>query len=401
MIKQTICLFTAVAACVAIAAGRPQPIQNPKSKIQNEEAPGQLQIVDKSGKPAGVCPLKHTDVKVDIAGYVAGVNVTQEFTNPSSTPVEAVYTFPLPEDAAVDQMTMRIGSRVIRGQIRKREEAREIYEAAKSQGKAAALLDQERPNIFTQSVANIMPGDKIQITVHYVNMLKYDEGRYEFVFPMVVGPRFIAGGGYSQPGVRGAATGQKNVEGDPGIHSVVTDADKITPPITPKGTRAGHDISLSVNLDAGLPLTDVKAQLHAVDIRRAGATRRAIKLRDQETIPNKDFILRYTAAGSELAEGILAHSSLAGIAGTSLPTNHPGGYFTMIIQPPLMPKQEEISPKEMVFVIDQTGSQSGAPIAKAKETMAYCIKNLNPGDTFQLIGFNTNVYPCFQGPVQP
>ncbi len=398
MIKQSICLAAVAAACVALAAGRPQ-VQNPESQIQNQSTPGQFQIVDKAGKPAGVCPLTHTDVKVDIAGYVAGVNVTQEFTNPSTTPVEAVYTFPLSEDAAVDQMTMRIGSRVIRGQIKKREEAREIYEAAKSRGQAAALLDQERPNIFTQSVANIMPGDKIQITIHYVNLLKYEAGRYEFVFPMVVGPRFIAG--HSQPGVRGADTGQKSVEGDPGIQSVVTDGSKITPPITPKGTRAGHDISLSVNLDAGLPLTDVRSQLHEVDIRRSGQTRCAIKLRDQDSIPNRDFILRYTAAGSEITEGILAHSSLAGIAGTAIPTSHPGGYFTLIIQPPLVPKQEEISPKEMVFVIDQTGSQSGAPIAKAKETMAYCIKNLNPGDTFQLIGFNTNVYPCFQGPVQP
>src|SRR5205085_4317065 len=135
--------------------------------------------------------------------------------------VEAIYTFPLPNDAAVDDMTMTIGTRIVRGQILRREDAREVYEAAKSAGKAAALLDQERPNIFTQSVANIMPGDKVVITISYVNLLKYEEGSYEFAFPMVVGPRYVPGGGYTAPGVRGDASPPQSVAGDPGATPVV------------------------------------------------------------------------------------------------------------------------------------------------------------------------------------
>src|SRR5205807_1727770 len=121
---------------------------------------------------------------------------------------------------------------------------------------------------------------------------------------------------------------------------------------------------------------------------------------NQQEIPNKDFILRYTAAGSEMTEGLLAFTpARAGVAGNLHAVAQPGGYFTMMIQPPMAPPKADISPKEMVFVIDQTGSQTGWPIAKAKETMKYCIANMSPGDTFQLIGFNTSVYPCFPAPV--
>lgn len=350
--------------------------------------PGQLTILDKEGKPAGLCPLKHTEVTADIAGYVARVTVQQEFHNPTDEAIEAVYTFPLPHDAAVDEMTMRVGERVIKGQIMRREEAREVYEAAKAAGQVAALLDQERPNIFTQSVANIMPGEQVMITIRYVHLLKYEEGYYEFVFPMVVGPRYTPGGGYTVPGKRGEPSPQQKIEGDPGAQSVVTDADKITPPITPPNTRAGHNISLTVNVDAGLPIREIHSVLHEVKIQRHGSNRATLSLKRKQEIPNKDFILRYTAAGSHLQTGILTYARGDG-----------SGYFTLIIQPPLAPPRSQISPKEMVFVIDQTGSQAGWPIAKAKETMRYCIQNMNPGDTFQLIAFNTEVYPCFPAPV--
>ena len=129
MIKQSICLAAGAAACVALAASRPQ-VQNPTPKFEEQATPGQLQIMDKAGKPVGDCPLKHTDVKVDIAGYVARVTVTQEFANPGKTPIEAIYTFPLPEDAAVDDMTMVIGKRVGKGTILRREEARHYGDVA-------------------------------------------------------------------------------------------------------------------------------------------------------------------------------------------------------------------------------------------------------------------------------
>ena len=364
MVRYGLALWSALLLLCGLWASGFKPAPSKAATVKEAApTPGQLAIVNTKGQTVGLCPLQNTDVTADIAGFVARVNVRQKFHNPSREPVEAIYTFPLPDDAAVDDMTMTVGRRVIKGQIKRREEAREIYEAAKTAGQAAALLDQERPNIFTQSVANIMPGENVTITISYVNTLKYDEGKYEFVFPMVVGPRFIPGG--------------------------VADASKITPPITPPNTRAGHDISLTVNLDAGVPLKDVESQLHPVIVDREGKTSATIVLREATTIPNKDFILRYTVADQRLQTGVLAHA----------PGSGDGGYFTLILQPPVAPPPGDIAPKEMVFVIDQTGSQMGWPIEKAKETMTYCIQHLNPGDTFQLLGFNTEVYPCFPAPV--
>ena len=167
---------------------------------------GSLITLDDDGKPAGLCPLKHTDVKATISGFLARVTVTQEFENPSEDKIEAVYTFPLPQDSAVDDMTMLVGERTISGKIKEREEARKIYEAARNAGYVAALLDQERPNIFTQSVANIEPGKKVTVTISYVETLKYEEGSYEFSFPMVVGPRYIPGNATGKAAAAGRPT---------------------------------------------------------------------------------------------------------------------------------------------------------------------------------------------------
>ena len=142
-------------------------------------------------KPAGECPLKHTEVKAQVSGFLSRVTVTQDFENNFAEKIEAVYTFPLPQAAAVDDLTMMIGERVIKGKIMRREEAKAAYAAAKQVGKIASLLDQERPNIFTQQVANILPGQSIRIVISYVETLKYENGTYEWSFPMVVGPRYI------------------------------------------------------------------------------------------------------------------------------------------------------------------------------------------------------------------
>src|SRR5262249_46954556 len=154
---------------------------------------GALQALGSDGQPRAECPLKHTDVKAEVSGQLARVTVTQEFHNPFQEKIEAVYVFPLPQSAAVDDMTMIVGDRTVRGKIKRREEAQAIYEAAREAGQTASLLDQERPNIFTQSVANIAPGAEVKITISYVEFLKYEEGTYEFVFPMVVAPRYIPG----------------------------------------------------------------------------------------------------------------------------------------------------------------------------------------------------------------
>ncbi|MBO0859001.1 MAG: TonB family protein [Chloracidobacterium sp.] len=337
---------------------------------------GALQTTDGAGRPKADCPLKHTDVKAEISGQLARVTLTQEFHNPFDEKIEAVYVFPLPQSAAVDDMTMIIGDRVIKGKINRREEAQAIYEAAREAGQTAGLLDQERPNIFTQSVANIAPGAEVKITISYVEFLKYEDGTYEFVFPMVVAPRYVPGHPTGKQG-GGLAAGTNKVP----------DASRITPQIAPQGARAGHDISIEVKLDAGVPIDELKSTAHEIEIARLDQHRAILRLKDQAAIPNKDFILKFDVAGREISDAVMTHRGAQ------------GGFFTLMLQPPERVIAADVAPKELVFVLDTSGSMSGFPIEKAKETMKLALDNLHPDDTFNLITFSGDTHILFPQPV--
>ena len=318
---------------------------------------GALLIRQPDGDIGAACPLKHTAVRGEINGMLARVTVTQHFENPTPDRLEAIYTFPLPNDAAVDDMTMRIGDRVVRGSIKSKAEARAIYDDARRRGRLAGLLDQERPNIFVQSVANIPPRAKVEVTISYAETLRHEDGRYEFVFPMVVGPR------YNPQSRREAA------------------------PVTPQGTRAGHDISIELALDAGMPIRGLASPTHETEIRQQAPARAIVLLKNQNEIPNRDFILRYGTSGPGIQDAVLAHR------------DQRGGFFTLILQPPARVAQSEITPKELVFVLDTSGSMSGFPIEKAKETMQLALDHLNPRDTFNLITFSGDTNLLFPAPV--
>jgi Ca-activated chloride channel family protein len=352
-------LFTAAAW-----AGQPQVTE------------GSLAVMGKDGVQA-LCPLKHTDVRAEISGFLARVTVTQQFWNPSREKIEAVYVFPLPQNAAVDDMTLKVGDRTVRGLIKRREEARAIYDAARRAGHVAALLDQERPNIFTQSVANIMPGEQVTVEISYVELLKYEAGSYEFVFPMVVGPRYIPGS---------MAIGKQGGGWAPDTDRV-PDASRITPPVTPPGTRAGHDISIEVKLDAGVPIQEYRSTSHQITSERSGAANAVIRLKELAVIPNKDFILHYDVSGARIADALLAHKGKN------------GGFFTFILQPPDRVEESEITPREIVFVIDTSGSQSGFPIEKSKKLAELALAHLHPQDTFNIITFAGNTQILFDQPV--
>jgi len=349
------------------------------------ETSGQLQILAKDGVLKGNCPLKHTDVQATIAGFLARVTVTQTFANAATEKIEAIYTFPLPENAAVDDMTIQVGNRTIRGKIKKREEARAIYEKAKQAGHVAALLDQERPNIFTQAVANIMPGEQVVVTISYLQNLEYSDGSYQFIFPMVVGPRYIPGD---------TATGKQGTGWAPDTDKV-PDASKVTPHIAPPGVRAGHDISIAVAIEAGVPLQQVQSSSHEIDFERTGASTATVRLKNAAEIPNKDFILKYDVAGEQIGDAVLAQ---AVPAGSKL---GPGGYFTLILQPPARVPESDITPKELVFVLDTSGSMMGFPIEKAKELISRALDELYPGDTFNLITFSGDTQILFPQPAFP
>lgn len=331
---------------------------------------GTLSAFGAQNKPLGLCPLRHTEVSVEVAGGVARVDVTQEFVNPYPEPIEAVYVFPLSDRGAVDRMSFVIEDRVIKGVVKAREEAQALYDKARKAGKVASLLSQERPNIFTQSVANIPSGRKIEVSISYIEYLKYEKGLYEFVFPMVVGPRYIPG--------RPTRTGTTQVP----------DANKILPPYVPAEMRPGNDISINVRLAPGVSIGAIDSVLHEITVNKSSSGRTAsVRLKNKREIPNRDFILQYAVAGDEISDAVLTHRRKG------------EGFVTLCLYPPARTAPDRIAPKEMIFVIDRSGSMSGFPIEKAKKTMRLCIENMNPEDTFNLISFSSDLARCFPNTV--
>lgn len=284
------------------------------SAAMAQSTSGALQAADASGKPVGEWPLKHTSVKAEVSGFISRVTVTQDFENPFTEKIEALYVFPLPQAAAVDDLTMLIGERTIKGKIMKREDAQATYAKAKQLGQVATLLDQQRPNIFSQAVANIMPGQQIRIVISYVETLKYEDGSYEWTFPMVIGPRY-----------------------NPAHLSQANSAPNVAPTYS---ERPGHDISIDLTLDAGVPIEALKSETHETEVERPDGRRAIVRLKDQSTIPNRDFILKYQTAGPAINDAVLAHRT------------ERGGFFTLILQPPQRVSAEDVTPKELVFVVD-------------------------------------------------
>ncbi|MDQ2099010.1 MAG: VIT domain-containing protein [Tychonema bourrellyi B0820] len=334
-------------------------------------------FVQTQNKPSEqLFPLKRTEVKAKIALNISRVQVVQKFENPFSEPLEAVYVFPLPDEAAVDDMEIKIGSRTIKADIKRRDEAIEIYQKARQQGRTAGLLEQERDNIFTQSLANIKPGEKIEVTIRYTESLKFDGGDYEFVFPMVVGPRYISGNSIppNPPLARGGDLNTTPPLARGGQGGVNTDADRINPPVNPPGTRSGHDIAVSVEIDSGIPISDIRSTSHQITTNRSGNTV-SVQLANSDTIPNKDLILRYRVAGENTQATVLAQADKR------------GGHFAAYLIPALNYKNNEIVPKDVVFLMDTSGSQQGEPLVKSKELMRRFIQGLNPNDTFTIIDF--------------
>jgi Ca-activated chloride channel homolog len=377
----------------------------------DEVTQGSLRALDSSGRPAGECPLKHTAVRAEVSGFISRVTVTQEFENPFEDKIEAVYVFPLPQAAAVDDMTMLVGGRMIKARIMRRDEAQAAYQEARSRGNVASLLEQERPNIFTQSVANILPGQSVRVVISYVETLKYEAGAYEWSFPMVVGKRYMpsgAGGGSrptavqpqesdsaeqptdaaaGQPEQEDSGTQQQEAGGAQDSDARTTGAARVNPPHMPKGMRAGHDISIEVSVDAGVPLEAVTSRTHEIEVERSGAGGALVRLKGGATIPNKDFHIKYDVAGGRIEDAVLAHAS------------ERGRFFTLILQPPDRIAPAQVVPKELVFVLDTSGSMEGLPIEKAKETMRLALEGLYPQDTFNLITFAGDTHVLFDKPV--
>ncbi len=330
---------------------------------QADDSPGSGALLAKVEQKQVPMPLKHTDVRASVSGYIGDVEVTQQFLNPYSSKIEAVYLFPLPHNAAVHDFIMTIGERRIRGVIRERKEAEQIYQEAKRQGYVASFLTEERPNIFTQSVANIEPGQEIDVNIKYIQTLSYVDGWYEFVFPMVVGPRFNPAG--MTEGVGAVARGKSKASGQR------TEIQYLTP-----DERTTHDISLSVDINAGVGIEEFECKTHEVSHESSSPERLTVSLNPGDTLPNRDFVLRYRVAGEQIKPTLLTER------------DERGSFFSLMLFPPKdlasLPRQ----PLEIVFVIDCSGSMDGRPIAQAKAAVERGLRLLQPGDSFQVISFS-------------
>jgi Ca-activated chloride channel family protein len=319
-------------------------------------------------------PLKHTDVTASITGYIASVQVKQQFHNPFSEKIEAVYVFPLPHNAAVNEFVMTVGDRHIHGMIREKEEAQHIYADARSHGYVASLLTQQRPNIFTQSVANIEPGKSIDIDIRYFSTLAYVDGWYEWVFPMVVGPRYNPSG--SADPITPVARGAQSADG----------RGTAVPYLAPN-ERSGHDIAMNVSVDAGVAIEEVVCPSHKVAVSSVSPTVRNVTLNNLDAIPNRDFILRYKVAGGTIKTGIFTQRDEKG-----------DGYFAMMLFPPANLTDLPRQPMEMVFTIDVSGSQDGLPFEQEKAATTYALQHMGRQDTFQVIRFGDDADKAFPTP---
>lgn len=321
-------------------------------------------------------PLKSTKVSTTINGTFAETYITQTYANEGENPINASYIFPASTKAAVHGMKMQIGDEIITAKIKEREEARTDFEEAKSKGKSASLLEEQRPNVFSMDVANIMPGDTICLELHYTEMLSSTEGTYQFVFPTVVGPR------YASP----SRTGKTNVEG------ISQSDDWVSSPYLLKDETPPGSYDISVRLSTGVPIAALSSSSHTINVSWDNDSTAQVTLADpSDYAGDRDFILDYQLTGEEVNCGLM----LAQANGEKVSQENffqenffQENFFLLSIQPPEHYEPEDIPPREYIFVLDVSGSMEGYPLDTAKDLIRNLVSNLRETDCFNLILFS-------------
>jgi len=300
-------------------------------------------------------PLLKTGAEVDIAGVIAEVALTQVYKNDGDKTIEAIYVFPLGTKSAIHAMKMTIGDRVIEANIEEKIRAQKIYQQALENGQTASLLEQERPNVFQMKVANIMPGDVVEVEVRYTELLVPEEGVYQYLFPTVVGPRFTGEQKTEEP------TKKNNWTASPYLH---------------EGKDAPYQFDIRINLNAGLLITDFSVPSHQVTVTRPAPDKAVISLADSEkTGGNRDFILKYSLEGDSIQSGLLLY---------------PGekeNFFLLMMEPPEKITPAMIPPREYLFIVDVSGSMHGFPLDVSKTLIDNLLHNLQPEDYFNILFF--------------
>jgi len=332
--------------------------------------------------PAGVgyrrAPDVATDVRVEIGGVVGSVQVTQYFSNPDTDWKEGIYVFPLPENAAIHRLKLRVGKRTITGKIKKRAAAKKIYRDAAKAGQRAGLVEQERPNIFTVSVANIGPGEVVAVELHYVETIRYDQGAFRFRMPMVVAPRFV-------DDAKLAAT----VGGEPSTNRDL-DADRITPPMRHPDQGIGNPLGMTIKLTPGFAITDIKSTYHAVQTHETAPSIYTVTL-DGDAVPaNRDFELTWRPAATDVP-----------VAASFIEHRDDGDYLLAVIAPAANSAvKSKRLPRDVVFVIDVSGSMKGTSIHQAKSALTTALDRLTPKDAFNIIVFSSQAQALHTEPVR-
>lgn len=299
-------------------------------------------------------PLLATHVRFSVSGVIAEVTLTQTYKNDGMHPIHAKYVFPASTRAAVHGLTMQIDEHRITAKIREREQAKKQFKAAKKAGKNAALLEQQRPNVFTMNVSNIMPGQEIDVELRYTELLIPTDGVYEFMTPTVVGPR------YSEVPARGAAS---------------TDL-WLQSPYSAEGIAPTYTFELSGTLNAGMPVDALVSPSHPIAARWESASTVHVELDPAESAGgNRDFVLRYRLDGGRIQSGLMLYEG------------EEESFFLLMVQPPRKVATDQIPPREYVFVVDVSGSMSGFPLDVSKELLRNLIGDLRESDTFNVLFF--------------
>ena len=301
-------------------------------------------------------PLKETSANVMITGVIADVTVKQVYINNGKKPLEAIYIFPASTRAAVYSINMKIGDRVIIAKIREKQKAREEYEKAKSKGQSASLLEQQRPNVFQMNVANIMPGDTIQVEMNYTELLVPESGVYEFVYPTVVGPRYS-----NKPDATASA-----------------DDKWVSNPYTHAGEAPSYKFNINVSLAAGMPIKEIRCISHDMDVNYDSPSDVKLTLKNtQKYSGNKDVIVQYKLADNKIESGILLYKG----------AGEEENFFVAMIQPPVKPTDDQIPPREYIFIMDVSGSMGGYPVETSKKLLKNLVENLRQTDKFNVVLF--------------
>ena len=352
----------ALALLAAAAASRAQ-----ESELEDTPEAGALILHPRNGGADLPAIRLGTHVEVEVTGAVARTRIVQAFRNTGKSWAAATYLYPLPEDGAVDSLKMVIGNRIVVGEIRRREDAVRIYEEAKAKGQKAALVEEQRPNMFVNRVANVAPGETILIEIRYQSPIVHRRGEYSVRLPLVVGPRYVP------PSTIASS-------------AAAADAAAVTAPILDPVHGGINPVSVELRLRPGFPVAGLASPSHPIAIEAEGEAR-IVRLAEGKVPADRDFVLHWRSASADSTLGLFRES----FAGSD--------FLMAVLTPPVEDRKRPIGPREMIFVIDNSGSMSGESMDQAKASLSHALETLKPADRFNVIRFDDTMTELFERPV--